>query len=65
MRFKHSVGNFQSWIIFQEKSNGDFELNSAFGLRTSNVCMYFDKYDAGLNLIGIETSDMNLVGTLW
>ena len=37
------------------------EINPAFGVRASNVRMYFDKYDAGLNIIGIENTGMSLV----
>ena len=116
------AGNFQSWLVYQEKNNGEFgkfffktlseiteatslsvtdiwdeiwgwqvwmmmndptpfvtnirktspiwkffqlktilEINPAFGVRTNNVQMFFDNYDDGLDIIGLESTGMEMV----
>ena len=37
------------------------EINPAFGVRTNNVQMFFDDYDDGLDIIGLESTGMEMV----
>ena len=39
------------------------EINPAFGVRTNNVQMFFDNYDDGLDIIGLESTGMELVSS--
>jgi len=41
----------------------NLEINPTFHVRTNNVKMYFDNYDDGLDIIGIECTGMDVVSS--
>ena len=56
-----SILNFKSIKVLKLKSFS--EIKPAFAVRTNNVQMFFDNYDDGLDIIGLESTGMELVSS--